>query len=390
MGFYMLPTTVYLDNAATTPVAREVIEAMLAFLGETGCYANAASLTHRLGQQASAVIEAFRESIAVDLSCAPDEVIFTSGATEANNLALRGIAHAHAQQGRHIITSAIEHKAVLATCKALEQEGFAVTYLKPNAGGWIEPTSVQAALRADTLLVSLMHTNNETGVMQPLAEIAEILLDAGVLFHVDAAQAAGKLPLDLSLLPVDLLSLSAHKFHGPKGIGCLIVRNRRQLRLQPLMTGGGQEFGLRPGTLATHQIAGMAKALRIATQRQAQDYAHVSALKRLFVERLSEKIAIKFHGDSERCSPYIVNFSINGIGSDALLNQLATTVALSSGSACSSGTIDPSYVLRAMGVEGDPLYGAVRASFSRYHTMTDIVQAVEHIITAVWRMQELD
>lgn len=386
----MSPAAVYLDNAATTPVAPEVIETMLAFLGETGCYANAASLTHRLGQQANAAIEGFRESIAVDLSCAPDEVIFTSGATEANNLALRGIAHAHAEQGRHIITSAIEHKAVLATCKALEQEGFAVTYLKPNAGGWIEPASVQAALRADTLLVSLMHTNNETGVIQPLAEIAEILLDAGVLFHVDVAQAAGKFPLDLSLLPIDLLSLSAHKFHGPKGIGCLIVRNRRQLRLQPLMTGGGQEFGLRPGTLATHQIAGMAEALRIAKQRQAQDYAHVAALKRLFIERLSEKIAIKLHGDSERCSPYIVNFSINGIGGDALLNQLATTVALSSGSACSSGTIDPSYVLRAMGVEGDPLYGAVRASFSRYHTMTDIVQAAEHIIAAVCRMQELD
>lgn len=386
----MSETPIYLDTASTTPIAPEAIEAMLTFMGSHGCYANSSSTGHLAGQQATSAMNAFRTSIADNLGCESEEVVFTSGATEANNLALRGIALAHSNQGRHLVTSTIEHKAVLATCQALEQQGFDITYLKPNKSGWIEPTSIKAALRPDTLLVSIMHTNNETGVIQPIAEIADVLLDAGVLFHVDAAQAVGKLPLDLNELPVDLLSLSAHKFHGPKGIGCLIIRNRRQLRLQPLMTGGGQEFDLRPGTLATHQIAGMAVALQIAKQHQVHDYEHVSTLKRQFIAQLRQKSAIKIHGDGEPCSPYIVNFSIAGISSDALINQLATTVALSSGSACASGAIDPSYVLRAMGIEGDDLYGAVRASFSRYHTMADISQAVEQITAAVRRMQELD
>ncbi|WP_028487509.1 cysteine desulfurase family protein [Thiothrix lacustris] len=386
----MSDTPLYLDMASTTPVAPEAITAMLRYLGADGCYYNPSSAGHRSGQVAADAMSGCRTTIAGILGCEPQEIIFTSGATESNNLALRGIAHAHASHGRHLITSQIEHKAVLETCHALEQEGFEVTYLKPNAGGWIEPEAVKAALRPETLLVSLLHTNNETGVCQPIDEIAAVLAEAGVLFHVDAAQAAGKFPLNLNETPIDFLSLSAHKFHGPKGIGCLVIRNRRQLRLQPMLTGGGQEFGLRSGTLATHQIAGMTAALQLAAHSQSQDYVHVSALKKQFIKQLEQSSAIKINGDTERSSAYIVNFSINGISSDALINQLATTVALSSGSACSSGTIDPSYVLRAMGVEGDALYGAVRASFSRYHTMTDISQAVEHIIAAVRRMQELD
>ena len=386
----MSDTPLYLDMASTTPVAPEAIEAMLRYLGADGCYYNPSSAGHRSGQVAADAMSECRTTIAGILGCEPQEIIFTSGATESNNLALRGIAHAHASHGCHLITSQIEHKAVLETCHALEQEGFEVTYLKPNAGGWIEPEAVKAALRPETLLVSLLHTNNETGVCQPIDEIAAVLAEAGVLFHVDAAQAAGKFSLNLNETPIDLLSLSAHKFHGPKGIGCLVIRNRRQLRLQPMLTGGGQEFGLRSGTLATHQIAGMTAALQLAAQSQFQDYVHVSALKKQFVKQIAQKYAIKINGDEERSSPFIVNFSIAGISSDALINQLATTVALSSGSACSSGTIDPSYVLRAMGIEGDALYGAVRASFSRYHTMTDISQAVEHIVAAVRRMQELD
>lgn len=386
----MSDTPLYLDMASTTPVAPEAIEAMLRYLGADGCYYNPSSAGHRSGQVAADAMNGYRTTIAGILGCEPQEIIFTSGATESNNLALRGIAHAHASHGRHLITSQIEHKAVLETCRTLEQEGFEVTYLKPNAGGWIEPEAVKAALRPETLLVSLLHTNNETGVCQPIDEIAAVLAEAGVLFHVDAAQAAGKFSLNLNETPIDLLSLSAHKFHGPKGIGCLVIRNRRQLRLQPMLTGGGQEFGLRSGTLATHQIAGMTAALQLVAHSQSQDYVHVSALKKQFIKQLEQSSAIKINGDTERSSAYIVNFSINGISSDALINQLATTVALSSGSACSSGTIDPSYVLRAMGVESDALYGAVRASFSRYHTMTDISQAVEHIVAAVRRMQELD
>ena len=386
----MTDNILYLDTASTTPVAPEAIEAMLPHLGANGCYYNPSSTNHHPGCTAAANVKVFRSTMASLLGCEPEEIIFTSGATESNNLALRGIVNAHSNYGHHLVTSSIEHKSVLETCHALEREGIDVTYLKPNQGGWIEPETVEKALRPDTLLVSLLHTNNETGVLQPIDEIASLLAEVGILFHVDAAQAAGKLPLDLNETPIDLLSLSAHKFHGPKGVGCLVIRNRRHLRVEPILTGGGQEFGLRSGTLATHQIAGMSSALQLVTKHQKQDYSHVLTLKRHFIEQIEQNIAIKINGDIKRSSPYIVNFSIAGINSDALLNQLATTVALSSGSACSSGTIDPSYVLRAMGVEGDALYGAVRASFSRYQTITDISLAVEHIVAAVRRMQELN
>lgn len=385
----MVKEPLYFDNASTTPVAAEAIDAMLTYLGAGGCYYNPSSTQHKPGQAAAASVESSRAEIAKALGCESSEVIFTSGATEANNLALRGVALAHASQGRHIITSAIEHKSVLNSCHALEREGFEVTYLIPNGQGWVDPTAVREALRPDTLLVSLIHTHNETGVIQPIEAIANILVEAGVLFHVDSAQAAGKLPINLAATPIDLLSLSAHKFHGPKGAGCLIIRNRHQLRLQPILYGGGQEFGLRSGTLATHQIVGMSTALQLATTRLQQDYPYVSQLKQVFIQQLEQAFIIKIHGDSARCSPYIINFSIDGISSDALINQLSNEVALSSGSACSSGTVEPSYVLRAMGIEGDDLYGAVRVSFSRYHTIMDISQAVTRIIAAVHRMQEI-
>jgi cysteine desulfurase len=288
------------------------------------------------------------------------------------------------------VASAIEHKSVLECCAALQREGYDITYLTPNSGGWVEPDAVAHALRPDTLLVSLQYINNETGVMQPLAEVAEIAAQAGVLFHVDAAQAAGKFAIDLTEIPIDLLALSAHKFHGPKGIGCLVVRNRRRTRLQPLMYGGGQEFGLRPGTLATHQIVGLSSALSLAARRREEDLAHVRHLKRFFLEQLGGRLPLQVHGDLQRSSPYIVNFSIEGIISDALINQLRADLAIASGSACSSGAVEPSYVLRAMGIEGGPLYGAVRLSFSRDHAMAEVSAAVESIIAAVCRMKELD
>lgn len=386
----MSENPIYLDTASTTPVAPEAIKAMLAHLGGDSCYYNPASTTHQLGQDAFASVQTSRTAIANVLGCETDEVIFTSGATEANNLALRGIARANVSHGRHIITSCIEHKSILETCHALEREGFKITYLQPNTQGWVAPEAVQNALRPETLFVSLQHTNNETGVVQPIEEVAALLAEAGVLFHVDAAQAVGKFPINLKHISIDLLSLSAHKFHGPKGVGCLVIRNRRQLRLQPLLTGGGQEFGLRSGTLPTHQIVGMSAALQLVAQHRERDLDHVQALKNSFIEQLKLHCSITIQGDMACTSPYIVNFSINGIGSDALLNQLATTVALSSGSACASGTIDPSYVLRAMRVESDALYGAIRASFSRYHTVDDISQATARIIAAVRRMQDLD
>ena len=380
----------YFDTAATTPVAPEVLARMVESLSSQDSYANPSSVAHLFGQTAAAVIDTARAEIAAELGCEADEIIFTSGATEANNLALRGVALAHTAHGRHLVTSAIEHKAVLECCGALQQEGYEVTYLTPNRQGWIEPEAVERALRPDTLLVSLMYTNNETGVMQPITEVAAIAAEAGVLFHVDAAQAAGKFAIDLKQIPIDLLALSAHKFHGPKGVGCLVVRNRRYLRLRPLMYGGGQEFGLRPGTLATHQIVGLSAAFSLAAARRQADLAYVTDLKRQFLQQLSAHLSIQVHGDPNRCSPYIVNFAIPGVSSDALINQLAEEVAIASGSACSSGTVEPSYVLRAMGIEGKPLYGAVRLSFSRDHTTAEVTLAVERIVAAVRRMQELD
>jgi cysteine desulfurase len=380
----------YFDTASTTKIAPEVVEKMISCLEGNDCYANPSSVNHHLGQIAAAIVNSARKNVAYELNCEVNEVIFTSGATEANNLALRGIALAHAAKGRHLITSAIEHKSVLDTCRALESEGFQVTYLLPNSDGWIEPESVKNAIRPDTLLVSLMHINNETGVCQPISAIAELLNNAGVLFHVDASQSAGKYLIDLSVTPIDLLSFSSHKFYGPKGIGCLVVRNRRMMRLHPLMHGGGQEFSLRPGTLATHQIVGLSEGLSLAAAQRNTDFQHVTSLKHIFLAELKKSLNINLHGDQLNCSPYIVNFSIEKISNDALINQLSNELAISSGSACSSGTLDPSYVLRAMGVEGDALYGAVRVSFSCKHTLTDILYAVERIVDAVARMKKLD
>ena len=382
-------TALYFDTAATTRVAPEVLAAMVRQLRSVETFANPSSAAHGQGRAAAAVVEDARTLIAGELRCEPDEVIFTSGATEADNLALRGIALAHAGRGRHLITSKIEHQAVLACCAALEREGFQITYLSPNRQGWVEPAAVAAALRPDTLLVSLMHTNNETGVMQPIAEVAALAAERGVLLHVDAAQAAGKLPIDLRHTPIDLLSLSAHKFHGPKGIGCLVVRNRRLLRLQPLMYGGGQEFGLRPGTLPTHQIVGLATALTLAARHRATDLAHVAELKHQFVARLRARLPIQVHGEGAAVSPYIVNLSIPGIGSDPLINQVAHGRAIASGSACSSGAVEPSAVLRAMEIEGDLLYGAVRVSFDRTHSFNDVTAAVDLMVAAVQRIREL-
>lgn len=379
----------YFDTAATTAVAAEVVARMVECLCGPDGDANPSS-PHLPGQAAATVVARARAKIAAELGCETDEVIFTSGATEANNLALRGIALAHAAHGRHLVTSAIEHKSVLECCAVLAREGYEITCLAPNGGGWVEPEAVARALRPDTLLVSLQHINNETGVMQPIAEVADLAARAGVLFHVDAAQAAGKFAIDLQNIPIDLLALSAHKFHGPKGVGCLVVRNRRHLRLQPLMVGGGQEFGLRPGTLATHQIVGLSTALALAAKRREADLAHVHALKRHFLEQLGQRLPVRVQGDLARSSPYIVNFSIEGIPGEALINQVSADLAIASGSACSSGTIEPSHVLRAIGIEGDPLYGAVRLSFGRDHKMAEVSTAIERIVAAVDRMKALD
>ena len=382
-------TQIYLDYAATTPMAPEAVAAMAKCLTLEGDFANPASLQHGFGERAHALIEEARSDIAQILKCKAGDLVFTSGATEANNLAIKGIALAYQNKGTHIITSATEHKAVLDTCKYLEGLGFTVTYLRPDHQGIISVDSVLAALTDQTVLVSLMHVNNETGVIQAIDAIAHALKDKDLFFHVDAAQSAGKLTIDLTQTPIDLLSISAHKLYGPKGIGCLYLRNRKQTRLAPLMQGGGQEYGLRPGTLPTHQIVGMATAFKMAHDLMSRDYQHCQHLAQLLTTQLRQLDGVQFNGDQVNKLPSIFNVSFADVGADSLLIALRDQLAIASGSACNTGTIEASHVLRGMGIEGDRLYGAVRISLGRYTTVADIKQAGRQICTAVTHLRKL-
>ncbi|NOR79311.1 MAG: aminotransferase class V-fold PLP-dependent enzyme [Methyloprofundus sp.] len=380
---------IYLDYAATTPVAPEVAECMMQHLTAAGIFANPSSIQHCFGEQAEMAVENARALMAKYLHCKTKELVFTSGATESNNLAIKGIAYSRRNKGNHIITVATEHKAVLDTCKQLEKEGFNVTYLKPDINGLISLNDLTAAMTDETLLVSIMQVNNETGVIQDIAAIAKLTAERNVLLHVDAAQSAGKIAIDLAELPIDLLSLSAHKFYGPKGIGCLFIRNRAKMHLQPLIHGGGQEYSLRPGTLATHQIAAMAKAFELANQRLSEDAHHIAVLRQAFLEPLESLGGITINGRSEASIPNILNLSFEDVGADSLIIALRDKIALSSSSACNSGAIEASYVLRAMGIEGERLYSAVRFSFGRYTTEQEIKQAGDIISTEVKRLREL-
>ena len=380
---------IYLDYAATTPVDPTVADHMMQHLTLDGIFANSGSIQHVLGEQADAAIEQARNSIAQRLHCKTKEIVFTSGATESNNLAIKGIAYSRSTQGKHIISCLTEHKAVLDTCKQLEKEGYNLTYLKPSINGLIDLDELKNAITTKTILVSIMHVNNETGIIQDIPAIAKITQENKVLLHVDAAQSAGKLPINLSELPIDLLSLSAHKFYGPKGIGCLFIRNRAKMHLQALTQGGGQEFGLRPGTLATHQIAGMAKALELVHQQMDKEQQRIQILQQQFLTQLHPLGGITINGKIEHILPNILNLSFDKVGSDTLLIALRDKVAISSSSACNSGAIEASYVLRAMGIEGDRLYSAVRFSFGRYTTEPDINQAAAIVGEEVQRLRLL-
>jgi len=379
----------YLDYAATTPMAPEAVHAMLPYLTSSGNFANAASSQHSYGQNAASAIDNARSEMARGLRCNPKDIIFTSGATESNNLALSGFTLGHRNRGNHIVTSAYEHKSVLDCCRHLESQGMKVTYLRSDSAGLLALDNILNALTDETALVSLMHVNNETGIMQDIERIAHALKAKGIAFHVDAAQSAGKVPIDLSSMPIDLLSLSAHKFHGPKGIGCLYVRNRKQAGLRPLLYGGGQEYGFRPGTLPTHQIVSMAAAFSLACERQEADAEHCRQLRQTLRAILGKFDGVHWNGGQNDAIPHIVNVSFDGVGADALLIALRDSIAISSGSACNSGAIEPSHVLRAMGIEGDRLYGAVRISFGRYTTADEIEQAGQSICEAVIRLRKL-
>ena len=370
-------------------MAPEAVDAMGPCLTNAGVFANSASVQHRFGESAACLVEASRTQLALLLKGNAKDFIFTSGATESNNLAIKGIALARQDSGKHIITTAIEHNSVLQTCKYLESEGFTITYLSPDSRGLVTPDKVMASITDDTILVSIMHVNNETGVIQPVAEIAQALEDKDLLFHVDAAQSAGKTAIDLTTTPIDLLSLSAHKFYGPKGVGCLYIRNRRKNRLTPLLHGGGQEFGLRPGTVPTHQIVGMASALQLAQMNLDRDSEHCQRLKQSLLDILMPLGGVTLNGEQAKTLPNIVNISFDQVGAYSLLIALQDSVAIAAGSACNSGAMEASHVLRAMGIEGNRLYGAIRISFGRYTTESEINTAGHRIAEQVLRLREL-
>lgn len=380
-------TRVYLDYMATTPVDPRVAEAMSNCLSLDGFFANPASNTHRFGYDAKQKVEQARAQVAELINANPQEIVWTSGATESDNLALKGVAHAYHRKGKHIITMATEHKAVLDTCAALADEGFEITYLQPETDGVLDLNKLEAAIRSDTLLVSIMHVNNETGVIQDLAAIAELVKSKGALLHTDAAQSNGKIKIDVRTLPVDLISLCAHKVYGPKGVGALYVRSKPQVRLHPLIHGGGHERGMRSGTLATHQLVGMGEAFAIAQQEMSQDWQHAEKLSQQFLKALEGTEAYLSSGSAARV-PQCHNLVFPGIRSESLM-LACPDLAFSSGSACNSATPKPSHVLTAMDLPVEIAECAVRISTGRFTTAAEMDLAAEQLKTAWSRLKKI-
>ncbi len=379
---------IYFDYLATTPVDPRVAEKMLQCLTIEGNFGNPASRSHGFGWRAEQAVENARRQVADLIHADPREIVWTSGATESDNLAIKGVAHANRDRGRHIVTSKIEHKAVLDSCGQLEREGCEITYLDPGPGGLIPPQAVHAALRDDTVLVSIMHANNEIGTINDIAAIGELTRAAGVLFHVDAAQSAGKIPIDLQALPVDLMSLSGHKMYGPKGIGALYVRRRPRIRLEAQMHGGGHERGLRSGTLPTHQIVGMGEAARIAAEEMAEEGARLQTLRQRFWDGIRDLEGVQINGDPEARLPGALNISVACVDGEALMAALGD-LAVSSGSACTSASLEPSYVLRALGLEDELAHGSLRFSFGRFTTEEEVDYAAAQLRHAVQKLREL-
>jgi len=379
---------VYLDYAATTPVDEAVAAAMTGCLGRDGVYGNAASLMHEPGRRAAAAAEAARAQLATLLGARPGELVFTSGATEADNLAVIGAARYFADRGRHLVTTRIEHKAVLDAARRLEREGWEVTWLEPDAEGRIAPASVAAALRDDTVLAAVMWVNNETGVVNDVEAIGRLCRERGVLFHVDAAQAVGKLPIDLAHLPIDFLALTAHKFYGPKGVGALYIADRPGVQVQPLLYGGGQERGLRPGTLPVHQIVGLGAAAARAREELPRERVRLKALRDRLSAGLTAVDGVFVNGGGAERIPGIVNVSVAGVDGESLFASLEP-LAVASGSACNTTSGEPSYVLRALGRD-DRLAGAsVRFSLGRYTTEHEVDRAVGIFTGAVGRLRRI-
>jgi len=379
---------IYLDNAATTPADPRVVEAMLECLGPSGDYANPSAVGHAPGRRARARVEQARAEVAALVGADPSQVIFTSGATEADNLAILGAARFYRERGRHVVTSRTEHPAVLDACRQLEREGFEVTYLKPGPDGIVEPAQVEAALRKDTLLVSLMHVNNEIGVAQDVGAVGRLCRERGVLFHVDAAQGAGKLPLDVNRDCIDLLALTAHKVHGPKGIGALCMRREPRLGLVPMLHGGGQERGLRSGTLPTHQIVGMGAAYRIAMNEMSVDGARIGGLRERLWRGLARLPGVLLNGHPTQRVPGILSVAFDGVEGESLLFAVPG-LAVTSGSACAATSGEPSYVLRALGRSDRLAQSSLRLSLGRFSTEAEVDAAVDAITAAVTRLRAI-
>ncbi len=380
------PLPIYLDYAATTPVDPRVAETMIECLRTT--HGNPSSINHDYGRRARALVEKARTQVASAIGARPECIIWTSGATESNNLALFGVARFHAQRGRHIVSSRTEHKAVLDPLQQLEQEGFEITWLKPGADGIIQPEQVRDALRSDTQLVSLMHVNNEIGVIQDIAAVGALCRERGIAFHVDAAQSAGKLELDVESMQVDLMSLTAHKTYGPKGAGALYVRRKPPLGLRPLILGGGQESGLRSGTLATHQIVGMGEAFEIARRECAQDVQRIAPLRDRLWQGIGGLAGVELNGHPQRRVAGVLNVSFHGVEGESLQFALRD-LAVSAGSACSSASETASYVLRALGRSDQLAQSSLRFSLGRFTTADEVERAIETVTREVARLRAL-
>lgn len=379
-----MSSLIYLDYAATTPMDPAVADVLTSFLTIDGCFANPASRSHMLGWQAEAAVEKARKQVATLIGADTREVVWTSGATEANNLAIKGYLEQFKGLGGHIITSATEHKAVLDCFEYMEQLGFDVTYIVPDVSGRITSDLVAPLIRKDTRLLSFMHVNNETGVINDIEGIANLASASDIVFHVDAAQSVGKLSIDLQNTPVDLMSMCAHKIYGPKGVGALYVRRREGLSIAPLIHGGGHERGMRSGTLATHQIAAMGESFAVAGALMTSEQEAVQMLRSTFLNELSGSSAITLNGDQAFCVPGIVNFSVAGVDGQVLLTALPQ-LAISSGSACTSASLSPSHVLTAMGVSSELALASLRVSFGRFSKASELVDAARDIKAVVAR-----
>ena len=379
---------IYMDYSATTPVDPRVAEAMCKYLTPDGMFGNPASRSHVFGWNADKAVEEARCHVAELINADPKEIVWTSGATESDNLAIKGAAHFYKSRGRHIITCKTEHKAVLDSCRQLEREGFDVTYLDPEPNGLIDLQKLENAMRDDTVLVSIMHVNNEVGVIQDIAAIGELTRSRKIIFHVDAAQSAGKVPLDMAEMKVDLLSLSAHKIYGPKGIGVLYVCRKPRVRIEAQMHGGGHERGMRSGTLATHQIVGMGEAFRIAKKEMATENERILALRQRLWNGFRDMEEVYLNGDEEQRIAGNLNVSFNFVEGESLIMAFKD-LAVSSGSACTSASLEPSYVLRALGRDDELAHSSIRFTIGRFTTEEEVDYTVNLVRSQVERLREL-